>query len=137
MSYSLAEQAHIDRLTMRLQSDAVKGAYAHLMKWAEDRRGLYLFPISRGAFSAIHLGTKMNSRPYADCEFGFTGAASHMRWWFRRPCFDSGILGSDAVLTYFGGAKLLKSGEVCLDVKSVSDADRLCEVLNARLDQKA
>jgi len=104
-----------------------------LKYWAEDRKGIFLFPISRGAFSAIHLATHANARPYADCEFAFKGAKSHLRWWFRKPCFDVGLWGSDAGLADFSEAEILKSGEIAVNLVDRVSVERLCRFLETRL----
>jgi len=103
------------------------------MDWAEGRKSIFLFPISQGAFSAIHLATQPGARPYADCAFGFKGAKAHLRWWFRKPCFDAALCGSDAVLSEFADAQILKSGEIAMNLTDRACVGRLCRFLETRL----
>ncbi|WP_290900056.1 hypothetical protein, partial [Hoeflea sp.] len=74
-----------------------------------------------------------NVRAYADCQFGFKGAKAHLRWWFRKPCFDVGLWGSDVVLAEFSEAEILRSGEIAMNLVNPASVDRLCRFLEARL----
>lgn len=133
MTYSAKELAEISRIEARLETSNVKGAYLALIDWAETRKGLFLLPISRGAFSAIHMATRQDARPYADCEFAFKAAKTHLRWWFRKPCFASGLWGSDVVLAMFPDAGVLKSGEIAMDLHDRAEVEKLCNFLASKI----
>ena len=133
MRYSEQQLAELSRLEARLETSDVKIAYRALMDWAEGRKGLFPFPISRGRFSAVHLATQPNARAYADCEFGFKGAKAHLRWWFPKPCFDVGLWGSGAVLAEFSEAKIVNSDEVTMNLVDRASVDRLCRFLETRV----
>ncbi|WP_147320295.1 hypothetical protein [Rhodobacteraceae bacterium W635] len=133
MSYSEQQLAQLARLEARLETSRAKAAYRALMDWSESRKRLFLFPISRGAFSAVHLSTRPNARAYADCEFAFKGAKAHLRWWFRKPFFDFGLWGSDVVVAEFSEAETLKSGEIAMNLVDRTDVDRLCRFLETKL----
>jgi len=124
VSFSETEWYQIARLRDRLKTVEVRLAFAHLISWAE-RSPLSVHPISRGAFSAIHLSTRPEARPYADCEFAFKGAADHMRWYFRKPGLESGLVESGAVARRFKHLLKEKAGEITTDIRDVNDAKQV------------
>ena len=132
--YSDEELYHLSRLEGRLDTKDVKAAFAFLMDWAEKRPYIHVHPLSRGAFSAVHLSTKATARKYADCEFAFKGAKDHMRFWFRKPAFESGIIRiSD--MARFDTRKKDKLLEVATDIHDEDEARAVSTLIEERLKQ--
>jgi hypothetical protein len=88
-----------------------------------------LLPIPRGNFSAIHISSVADPRPYADAEFAFKGAADHMRWWFRKPAFGSGLVTLEAIQRQFPDLHVRSDGEAITDLRTPYDANRILRYL--------
>lgn len=134
MSYTENQLFHVERVKARLATVAVKEAFDHLLGWAEGHRSLALLPISRGAFSSIHLSTRRNPRPYADCEMGFKGAKDHLRWYFRKPGFASGLFQAHQIESLFVSDRNLKAGEMMTNVHSLFEAKAIVAHVEERLN---
>jgi hypothetical protein len=123
---------HVQRIFDRLETEQARAAFFELIEFCLRERRLNVFPLSRGAFSAIHIATTSNARPYADAEFAFKGAKSHLRFWFRQPGLNSGLVSKADLLAKFGYRLQHRAdGEVVVDLFSREDA---AEVANFLLD---
>jgi len=137
VSYSADESYHIGRLKDRLRTPEVQAAFSVLFGWAETSSRLYIYPISRGAFSAVHLSTKRNARHYADCEFGFKGASKHIRWYFRKPGFESGLFTTDLIRSHFECDINIKASEMMVNIRTASCAQKIIDFTESRLSHKS
>ena len=99
---------------------------------AADNR-LTLVPVSRGNFSAIHVSSLSDPRPYADAEFAFKGAKDHMRWWFRKPAFESGLVRLNTLYEWFDDLGVRDNGEATTDLRTVVDAEKVLDLLGELL----
>jgi hypothetical protein len=113
-----------------LEEEETKEAFFRLFMGLTRNQKLFLYPLPRGNFSAIHISTTESARPYADCEFAFKGAKDHMRWWFRKPAFLSGIVRINTLRSVFEDLSIRDDGEAVTDIRSVGDADRLCSFVD-------
>lgn len=127
---------HIDRVKGRLETEAVKCAFEGLLNWLIESPDLYLRPVSRGAFSAVHFSTLQDPRPYADCEFGFKGAKDHMRFWFRRPGFDSGLFRMDELKSRFADLQISTKGEAITDIRDLGEFEQVAATVRFFLERR-
>jgi hypothetical protein len=128
------EKEHLIRLRNRIVSQDARRAFSVLFEWSCIESPLFVFPISRGNFSAIHLSTTAVARPYADCEFAFKGAQKHVKWWFRRPSFTNLPFSRDVVLAAFPKAELKSEElEVTIDLVNQAEAQSLISFVDSLL----
>jgi hypothetical protein len=130
---SKEEEFHVQRVKDRLETQSVKDAFNVLFNWLSDHPTLNLLPLSRGNFSAIHFSTTASPRPYADCEFGFKGAKDHMRFWFRKPGFNSGLLNRSEILTEFPDANVTKIDEITYDIPDTEKAEKIISYVQNKI----
>jgi hypothetical protein len=115
--FSIDEKYHLKRLRDRIESPNARAAFSFLFEWACVESPLFALPISRGAFSAVHLSTDPDARPYADCEFAFKGSKQFVKWYFREPAFVRLSLTHENVRRAFPQADFkINSQEVTVDL---------------------
>lgn len=95
--------------------------------------GLFVLPVHHGKFSAVHLATRPDAKPYGEAEFAFKGASDHLRWWFRRPCFEAGIVDADALPRALPERLDRDSGDIACDIRSLEEAEQMIDFLRVSL----
>lgn len=129
---------HTQRIYQQLDSAGAKAAFFELIEFCLRERRLTVHSLSRGAFSALHISTKAGARPYADAEFAFKGAKSHLKFWFRQPAFDSALVSATGLQEKFGDRLQTRSDGVCMvDLLNREDAAEIVTFLSEVLEKKS
>jgi hypothetical protein len=123
VSYSEEDLFHIERAGARLKVDNLKAGFSRLLAWAEANTSLYVVPVPHGSLSVIHLATRAHARPRADCEMGFYASQKHIRWYFRRPGFESGLFSEREIMRSFRAEKNVKKHEMMFNMHSGEEVD--------------
>jgi len=74
-----------------------------------------------------------DAQPYGQAEFAFKGARDHMRWWFRIPAFEAGLVSQPLLQSAFDSVNIRNDGEVITDIRNVDDARKMILFLGPRL----
>ncbi len=119
----MRQTAHLLRIFERLQTEDVRRAFFELLHRIYADHALTVMCLSRGHFSAVHLLFDASGRPYADAEFAFKGAKDHMRWWFRPPCFEKGLLDPTEILGRLPCVIDRGDGHLVTDIRTYDDVD--------------
>ena len=110
---------HLARVAERLESDGVKEAFLLMVTTLYRGKGYRLRPASQGAFSVLQIRISEKN-----C-FAFKGAKSHLRFYFRKPCFDAGYCDEHVIFERFPKAEKVQGFEVALNVETFDDANDL------------
>ena len=121
------ETAHLLRIFEMLQCEEVKVSFFELLHrlYSEERLTFRFLP--RGNFSAVHLLFDPQGTPYGDAEFAFKGSKDHMRWWFRPPCFESGLLRLEEIRERLQFTSERQDGHVVTDIRNSDDVDSVMD----------
>jgi len=114
---------HLVRLFDRLKTPEVKSAFFLLVTEAYSSYGEILRPASQGAFSVLQF------RPNGRYCFGFKGAQEWIRWYFRKPVFEDGLIKYAEVLSVFSNAEEVQNGEIAVNIHNVDEAKVVLEYL--------
>ena len=123
MSAPSGETAHLLSVFERLEDEDVKIAFFELLHRLYTETGLTFRFLSRGKFSAIHLLFDPEGTSYGDAEFAFKGAKDHMRWWFRPPCCERGLLRPEEIRERLSSAIEREDGHWITDVRNCRDVE--------------
>lgn len=132
MSYTEIEQRHIQRVRERVLSSEANKILNRLIGWAEHNESIFVYPVPRGRFSAVHLSTLRNAKTTTDCEFGFSGAKAHIRWWFRKPFFSNRPSVFKEVLQHFD-CDCVNGGELATNLTDTKQLELLISFVEAKL----
>ena len=119
----------VSNLFQKIVAEEAQLAFLKLLLTLSSDKRFSLLPVKHGNVTAIHISTSPTKRPYGDAEYAFSAAKDHLKWWFRSPAFENGLVEMNELSSSLSPLRRNKKGEATFDIFTLEDAGRVLECI--------